>query len=273
MLELLKLTLLLSKSMNIDAFRRIVGGRDAELGEFPYVGRWAKVHVENNQKTFAQHCTCSFLSPTWAISAAHCIDEEAPGDSVIMYGYIVRGQKQNYTEVVQMFKHPAYVLAVTYDLVRHDIGLLKTRHVELSGYGVLSAVDYTTMIGHEVFLPGYGNTNGTDVVNDATTVSKPLQVFKGMISQCKEDDGHLFSMICVVASCNHLSSVCGGDSGGPVIHASGIVGVNSLSIVDCNSYKEFKNIHIHDLAKGSSSIVQAASSVVDWVSKVVRSNP
>ncbi|CAK1542692.1 unnamed protein product [Leptosia nina] len=272
MLKLLKFSLLLLNSLNIDAFRRIVGGRDAELGEFPYVGRWAKVHVENNQKTFAQHCTCSFLSPTWAISAAHCIDEEAPGDSVIMYGYIVRGQKQNYTEIVQMYKHPTYVMSETCDLARNDIGLLRTHHVELSVYGVISAVDYTTMTGHEVFLPGYGNTNGTDVVNDATTVSKPLQVFKGMIGQCNEHDAPLTSVICVVASCNHVSLICGGDSGGPVIHASGIVGVNSMCMNGCDTYRDYKNIHRHNLAKGSSSIVQAASPVVDWVSNIIGSN-
>lgn len=90
-----------------------------------------------------------------------------------------------------------------------------------------------------------------------------MQVFKGMINTCTAEDSiSTHSIIYVSSPCEHVAMICGGDSGGPLIHASGIVGVFAMSGVTCDTNRQFKDIHRHSLAKVSSAIAQLVSTIV-----------
>ncbi|XP_045490147.1 trypsin-5-like [Pieris rapae] len=245
---------------------RIYGGRDAQLGEFPYVVVLGHLHEDNN---FELTCSCSALSPTWSLTAAHCMDSnEAKG--VIAYGDIIPGQKFNVSKVLRVFPHPGYKSAGNAEEYEtgncYDIGLLRTNKIKIAQYGLLSAVDHTTITGHEVIVAGFGVTNGTKDFSGAIAANKTLQVFKGMISSCLEEDFLLCSRLCVSPTCKQPSLICGGDSGGPVIHASGIVGVNGYHNIECEYFTDD-----HSLAQGS-SVVQAVSPVIDWLTNTINSH-
>ncbi|CAF4743131.1 unnamed protein product [Pieris macdunnoughi] len=241
------------------AQRRIYGGRDAVPGEFPYVTVWGSFDREWN---FELTCSSSAVSPTWILTAAHCMIPKPEKKGIVAYGDIIPGQKFNFSRVLKMFPHPGYKGGNTLNEC-YDIGLLRTRKIIIPQYGLLSAVDHTTIMGHEVIVAGFGFTNGTEGFTDAISANKTLQVFKGMISSCLEVDYRLCSRLCVSSTCGHVSLICGGDSGGPVIHASGIVGVNGYHNIDYDD-----KIHKHSLAEGS-TVLQAVSPVIDWLSTTI----
>ena len=58
----------LAKQEDIDSY--IVGGTDANLGEFPYQGL---LQVEEETGSF--QCGCALINSNWAITAAHCTDK------------------------------------------------------------------------------------------------------------------------------------------------------------------------------------------------------
>ncbi|CAG4936026.1 unnamed protein product [Colias eurytheme] len=261
---------LIGLNRECEAGRRIFQGRDVVPGEFPYVASWGSLKQYGKKVIFEPCCTCSIISPTWAISAAHCM-EKPPllTQKSIHYGSHLPTVPGKISEVLQAIAHPNYDFEEGANLM-NDICLLRTKRIIIKTYAVLSAVDYLSLIGQEVYVAGFGTTNDSSKVALTFYINKPLQVFKGMVSSCieKKSDAS-FSSICVTPACGSLAMICGGDSGGPVIHTSGIVGVNSWSKVDCESSLGIEMIDKHSLALAASGVGSAVSPVVDWISRTI----
>ncbi|CAG4970725.1 unnamed protein product [Colias eurytheme] len=263
--------ILIAQSIQCEAGRRIFQGRDVVLGEFPYVANWGTLIKDAKKTKFDPYCTCSIISPTWAISAAHCM-EKPPllTGNYINYASHVPSDLGKFAEVLQAIAHPNYDFDNEYAFLKNDICLIRTKRIQIATYAVLSAVDYLSLIGQEVFVAGYGATNDSSEVDLTFFVNKPLQVFKGMVIKCLERKADAtFSSVCFSSPCGSLAMICGGDSGGPVIHTSGIVAVNSWSGNDCEFLINLKMIHKHSLARAASGVGSPVSAVLDWISHTI----
>lgn len=101
---------------------RIVNGREATEGQFPYQLslRRQTVHI----------CGASILSSNWAITAAHCIDghEQQPREFTLRQGSIMRTSGGIVQPVKAIYKHPAYDRAD----MNFDVALLRTADGALS---------------------------------------------------------------------------------------------------------------------------------------------
>lgn len=95
---------------------RIVNGREAREGEFPYQLslRRQTVHI----------CGASILSGNWAITAAHCIDghESQPREFTLRQGSVQRATGGTVQPLKSIHKHPAYERAD----MNFDVALLRT---------------------------------------------------------------------------------------------------------------------------------------------------
>lgn len=275
---------LLFKSLPTETSKvaRIIGGRDVLAEDeikYQYVVRLQIQIINSSSSEIIAHihkCTAAVLSPTWALTAGHCLHSdnlEFVIDPKIMSfrQVVLYGSHNKSSVVIDAIIHPAHKSLLT---LNNDIGLMRHNPIILNQYARLSGLDYVSMIGHEVTLTGYGTTigvavtiNGTliPIVADTTTVGKPLQLLDALIVQCSI---HLLHnpRICLARRCNKLSGICPGDSGGPVLHDSSVVGINSLG---SEEMKAFCNLQPFSKFYDPGHITPI-SPYIDWISSIIR---
>ncbi|XP_039754304.1 trypsin-like [Pararge aegeria] len=249
-----------------EAGLRILGGRDALKDEFPFAVRleeqYTVVTDGKTQVEYHQYCTGAALTPSWILTAAHCNDGDdeistSKQNKFARYNSYFPKELGHLSPITKVLAHPNYFMyAFTSLRAIYDVALLQTANIKVGRYGKISAIDYMSFVGHEAVVLGFGGTN-------ATPTEKPLQVLKGMLKNCGEEVGNVYGFLCVVPPCGLEATICGGDSGGPVVHASGIFGVNSMSTGNCNEFS-------HTLYPGdAAAIVSMVSPLIDWISNII----
>ncbi|XP_045458142.1 chymotrypsin-like elastase family member 1 [Melitaea cinxia] len=242
---------------------RVIGGRDALREEFPFAIK-LEIKEENlvEDKIVVNYeplCTGAALTSEWILSAAHCYDKTLK--TFARFNSYFPKEKGQISPILDVHIHPQYI---EYKFsAYYDMGLFRSKNILVSRYAKISALDYTALFGHEVNILGFGATNAS--INE-----KPLQVLNGMINKCSSVTNNFkilyeYSPLCVVSSCRVEATICGGDSGGPVVHPSGIVGVNSMAENGCDEFTTSL-----ELAPGTSaSIIAVVSSALDWISNII----
>uniref|UniRef100_A0A2A4J845 Peptidase S1 domain-containing protein n=1 Tax=Heliothis virescens TaxID=7102 RepID=A0A2A4J845_HELVI len=256
-----------SKSGKKNTVLRIIGGSDVNGVDYPYIVKIEYQIIIDGQSNVAMtdiFCTGAVLAPTWTLTAGHCLElEKTKTDGFSMKIYIRYGTLENnsVSNLIFSVQHPAYRQTL-YNL-NNDIALLKTEKISLTQYARVSALDFTTMAGQEVILTGFGLTNTTNgKVGIASSVNKPLQLLRVVIVHCNEiQENTLKPAMCLARRCGMSSGLCPGDSGGPMIHASGIVGVNSIGPYELAAFCTMKPTDpVYDTAG-----VTPTSPFVDWI--------
>ncbi|XP_034836884.2 trypsin-3-like [Maniola hyperantus] len=249
-----------------EAGLRIIGGRNALKDEFPFAVRLeCQIQITRNrtkQFEYRRFCTGAAISPSWILTSAHCdsdkLNFEPPriqtAKKFARYSSYFPKEEGHLSPITKVIAHPSYIPHEYSKNVDNDIALYQTEKLKISSYGKISAIDYTSFIGHEIFVLGFG-------LNNASESEKPLQVLKGIVIKCNEG---VSGLLCVVPQCGLEASTCSGDSGGSVVHASGIVGINSASFTTCERLKG------RLLRPGlPSDIITMVSPFVDWISKII----
>uniref|UniRef100_A0A2A4JAU5 Peptidase S1 domain-containing protein n=1 Tax=Heliothis virescens TaxID=7102 RepID=A0A2A4JAU5_HELVI len=244
-----------------------MGGRDAIEVDYPYIVKLELQTVMYRVPKIIKNehiCTAGVLTPTWTLTAAHCLTLKTKKVRklismviTIRYGTLENSTTSN---ILYAITHPAYRL--TTDRIQNDIGLLKTEAIPLAQYARVSALDFATMVGQEAALTGFGLTNNAEgVVGDARWVNKPLQILDVVIVRCDRDKSVMKPSMCLARRCDKSAGMCPGDSGGPMIHASGIVGVNSLGPSELGTLCLMKSTDpVYDTAE-----VTPISPFIDWI--------
>ncbi|XP_046961958.1 serine protease 1-like [Vanessa cardui] len=253
-------SLVILKFVSCEAALRIIGGRDALENEFPYAIRLeAKVTDSDNYSIILdQFCSGAAVSSKWILTAAHCYRKEL--EYVARYNWYFSNNIGEIRPILKAYIHPQYN-EERFGLRQNDVALFLSQNLLVSQFGKISAVDYKGLVGHKVNIIGFGITN-------SSTYEQPLQVLDGMLNNCLEKEKkysfYNAKMMCVVPFCGVKAKGCPGDSGGPVIHSSGIIGVNSLTSGRCH---KSQNIIYHP---GTSAVViSMISHELEWISNVI----
>lgn len=258
---------------------RVIGGRDARPGSLPYVVRVeARLQVTaaaDGAVVSRRHvhvCTAAALARAWTLSAAHCCfpphavalpprrTMRLERRMVLRLGAALEDD-DGFSDVLECVKPPSG-RSFYHPAMVDDVVLLRTQQLPLREYARLSALDYRAAFGRRVTVLGFGNTNHSGVIADTLTLRRPLQVVDAMWSRC--DLESLYPYVCAVEACARHAAVCPGDSGGPVLHASGVVGVNSRATVGNNCQMKT------DATRYSFIVyIVPVSTYVDWIADTI----
>ncbi|XP_070141399.1 serine protease 1-like [Drosophila kikkawai] len=206
---------------------RVTNGQNAVEDQFPY-----QVGLSFSSSQGSWWCGGSIIDNNWVLTAAHCTS--GASSVTIYYGATVRTSPK-FTHTVassNWIQHENY-LSLT---LRNDISLLKTPTVTFSSsVNKISlpviASSYSTYTGETAVASGWGLTSDT-----STSVATDLQFADLTVienSVCQAIYGSLVvtsKVVCVDGS--NRTSICSGDSGGPLALDGTLIGVTSFGSAD-----------------------------------------
>ncbi|XP_020809022.1 serine proteases 1/2-like [Drosophila serrata] len=206
---------------------RVTNGQNAVENQFPY-----QVGLSFSGSEGSWWCGGSIIDNSWVLTAAHCTS--GASTVTIYYGATVRtSPKFTHTVSSSNWIQHANYLSLT---LRNDISLIKTPSVTFSvAVNKISlpaiASSYSTYAGQTAVASGWGLTSDT-----STSVARDLQFAHLTVitnSVCQATYGSLVvtsKVICVDGS--NRTSICSGDSGGPLALDGTLIGVTSFGAED-----------------------------------------
>ncbi|OMH84499.1 Plasma kallikrein, partial [Zancudomyces culisetae] len=211
---------------------RIIGGSNASLDDYKYIA-YLSVVGRNEFK-----CTAELIAPNVVLAAAHCLSIGGVADSSkwdqIQVGFgAVKGtaSDENTYSVKNVVIHPSYVNREPYN---NDIALLFLEDCVDPDTAVPVEIDTNPVNKSDTFkVAGFGYTS---VNGSPSTTLKELSLSLGRQDYCNAlfaEDNAEGKIICLGVSAG--STVCTGDSGGPMVGSDGskIQGISS-SIITVN---------------------------------------
>ncbi|XP_026742364.1 trypsin beta-like [Trichoplusia ni] len=217
---------------------RILSNRKAYVHEYPFIVKLERQVIisgisDVDAADSVHICTGTALSTTLTLTAGHCIDSTNPSKvltnnlrikCVIRYG--IAGTET--VDLMSTIRHPSYK-----DRPRsfqNDIGLLRTTAMRLNQFGTLSPLDINMVGGQEISFVGYESfyENSSLIAPSRRQISYPKKVLRAKIIRSDTRNATTVPGVCVIRRCVPSSvQVCPEASGSPMLHASGIVGINT----------------------------------------------
>jgi trypsin len=205
--------------------RAVVGGSDAAPGQFPYQVSL----VATGSYGTSSICGGSILNPNTVLTAAHCVDGQAPGALSVRYGGTDRTSLPGYSPVSQVKIDPQWN-RVSLD---YDFAVLKLATPIIFGTDAQPIPLATARPAHgtPATLSGWGLTAGGGpqprTLQDAT-----LNIMSATACGAKWQDVNPITARMVCAQ-NTVASSCNGDSGGPLVANGQLVGIVSWGASGC----------------------------------------
>ncbi|CAK1546957.1 unnamed protein product [Leptosia nina] len=208
---------------------RIYGGEDADVRKFPFAVALEISYKRSKNTKYERFCSATALSPRWTLTASHCLNalpEITRGlksaKPVVRY---YSPDKKPLRKDIRTLIHPNYYENHKDYRVNNDIGFIQSDGIDISFYPRLSPVDYRTLYGQETTYLGYGLTY-IRVGEENNT----LKTMVAMITECDRTKVNGWPTICTVPKCGSVDLMRPGDSGGTVLHGSGVIAVHSAGI-------------------------------------------
>ena len=247
-----------TKSSTDELVTYIVGGVDAQSGDAPW--QVALVRSSQQRDIFqGQFCGGSFVSPSWIVTAAHCVDDLVAKDVKVWSGTITLPTTSSSIKalqrsgavlsgVSQIVVHPAWDA----ETLENDVALLRLSKPVRNAVSIALPRDELT--GFSATLTGWGKVQVSPALFPTTLQKATLSHVTD--ADCTVEWGDDFipgPMVCAEAAPG--VSGCNGDSGGPLATRVGsawyLVGIVSWGLASCG---DLPNVY----AK--------TSSFYDWIS-------
>lgn len=220
---------------------KIISSRKANGNDYPFVVKLERqviISEINNVDTSdsVYICTGTALSPTLTLTAGHCIDSTNPSKvltdnlrikCVIRYG----ANGADTVDLLSTIRHSSYKDRL--QSMQNDIGLLRTTVMRLKEFGKISQMDLN-MVGGQVisfvgFEPSYNNFSLK--TSSRRLFSYPLKAVRARIIRSDKRNATTIPGVCVIRRCvPSTEQVCPEASGSPMLHSTGIVGINTVSL-------------------------------------------
>ncbi|XP_067669521.1 fibrinolytic enzyme, isozyme C-like [Haliotis asinina] len=235
------LCLLLAVSLAYSAAapsQRIVGGSDAVPHSWP---------SQLSLRRQGSHiCGASILTANYAVTAAHCVENQVQSDmSIVAGGHDLQNPSDFQQQIdVTYVMHPSY--SGTALGFPNDIAILKLATPLQWNDGVQPANlvpdDSKNFAGEsDCFITGWGKLGGSE--SGLPDILQEVQTNVVSNSACKSALGFFPGLglsdnhVCVYDSVNKATGACNGDSGGPLVCMSNgqytLIGVTSWGLSGC----------------------------------------
>ncbi|XP_059607551.1 serine protease 1-like [Phlebotomus argentipes] len=202
---------------------RIIGGKPAEAGQFPYFvrivaygGPWSETRIHRGGG--------SIIDPRWVLTAGHVIVLTTNTSEPITYhieaGSIISGEPRQFQIVINdhAFLHPEYNSSI----LENDIGLIRIKPFTFDEYVqpiriALGSWNAESYIGETITAMGFGYTSNDGPVSDVLLWTTLTVISR---EECQPFYDYLpLSCFCGVDKNEKppITATCSGDSGGPVV--------------------------------------------------------
>ncbi len=243
------------------AVAAIIGGQEAELGEFPF-----QVALVTAATRF-QFCGGTFIDGNWVMTAAHCVDGATDPNIVkVLAGAHNKLTDGELIDVERIYIHPSYTAQAA---ISSDIALLR-----LDGDYMYPRIELLTPDRLDMSAPGtVATTIGWGLTSEGGQSSAVLKKLAAEIISNDECQTHLGNSIIESTICagkfGSSESICSGDSGGPLMvpyrNRWMQVGITSFGTSICYQPTAFARVSsLVDYPTGVIPPELSGSVVVDW---------
>lgn len=227
---LLLVTLLCAGKASASIDPRIIGGTNAANGQYPFIAALVSQQVTSSDLG-AQFCAGSIVSANWILTAAHCVTETNGSLTPVANIAVIAGVTTldpnaatgTRTLINGIIRYPGFSLGV----LHNDLALihLSSPVAIATGFGLDdNTITNTLVSGSPVTAIGWGLTSTTNT-NSSSSVLQQVALDFIPYSTC-DDSSHWnnalpANTICAGFLASPPRDTCNGDSGGPLLVATG----------------------------------------------------